>query len=240
MVFFDVDIFSIFYDIRIEVPKEIIETLIGKLLGDAYARFNASIDAAQIQFYQGGLLGVKYNKWLYTLLLPVLSTYFLNKGLPRIFIKKDKRTGKSYMSSVFSTMYLKEINRICHQFYPYASGNHIGKKVVPFTIFNNITPRILATWIIDDGAWDPDGIYICTDSFDLSEVLSLGAGLERLYQIEWKIRKTGRLRAKKYRIFIPKSSMAKIEAVTAQHMMPEYLYKVRIQSPPKHFYDTPW
>ena len=84
---------------------------------------------------------------------PYLSKDFKIK--PKSFI--DKRTNVSYSSVNFATLSLPCFNYYRNLFY-----NSDGLKVVPYNIYELLTPRSLAYWIMDDGSLQNKGLHLNT------------------------------------------------------------------------------
>nr|WBU10875.1 LAGLIDADG homing endonuclease [Malassezia psittaci] len=85
-----------------------------------------------------------------------------------------------------------------------------NKKVLNTTVFDNITPRVLGRWFMDDGGINGNhshGIQFNTQSFTISEVQQLCNSINNKYDFNaWVILKKNKpvinLPAKKYETFV--------------------------------------
>lgn len=101
----------------------------------------------------------------------------------------------------FRTISLPCLNELYNLFYKN------NKKIIPYCIFDLLTPLALAHWIMEDGAKLNKGLVLCTDSFTLLEVINLCNVLKIKYDINttipgWKLNKP--------RIYILEKSMPKL------------------------------
>jgi hypothetical protein len=96
------------------------------------------------------------------------------------------------------------------------------RKIVPADIANDLSPRALAVWLMDDGAADYAGITIQTHSFEYDETVRLAADLRSEYSLEAGVRKN----RGSWLIYIPARSVRDLEEVVHDHMIPSLAYKL--------------
>jgi hypothetical protein len=130
----------------------------------------------------------------------------------------DKRTGKTYFSFNFWTKSLPILTELYSFFY----SNKV--KVVP-TDLSLLTPIALAHWIMQDVSRGTSrGLYICTDSFTLTDVQRLVRFLTNTYKFHCSIHKANG----KYRIYILAKSVKTVIDIILPHMHKTMLYKLGI------------
>nr|AYE93293.1 LAGLIDADG homing endonuclease [Termitomyces sp.]AYE93308.1 LAGLIDADG homing endonuclease [Termitomyces sp.] len=106
--------------------------------------------------------------------------------------------------------------------------NEEGKKVIPASIADHLTPRSLAFWIMDDGQQvKTGGITLCTDSYNKEEVSVLREALKDKFNLETTIHnKKGPNDAMYERIYIKKESFEEFKPSLIPHMHDSMLYKI--------------
>ena len=140
------------------LSKELKEILIGLFLGDLCASKQKSSVNARLCFEQG-FVHEEYLMHLYELFKSYCGT------VPKITNRvPDKRNGKIYTRIKFQTYALPCFTELYNLFYPE------GKKIVPENIGDLLTPLSLGYWIADDGYWNGNSTFLCTNSFTLEEV----------------------------------------------------------------------
>jgi LAGLIDADG DNA endonuclease family len=93
----------------------------------------------------------------------ILSHYC--SALP--YLTSNQMRGKRFFGVVLFTRALPCFTVLYDRFY-------VAKpKVIPFDIFNLLTPVVLAYWIMCDGAARNKGIVLCTDSFNIPDIVRL-------------------------------------------------------------------
>jgi len=143
------------------------EILTGLILGDLFIEKSAKSVNARLMFplpsfasaqegRQGkqGICHEEYLRHLYN-----LFKTFCPQG-PKLRVDKPhKRTGKVYSKIYFNTYSLPCFNELYDLFYLE------GLKIVPKNIGDLLTPLGLCYWICDDGYWNKNSVYLCTNSF---------------------------------------------------------------------------
>jgi hypothetical protein len=86
-------------------------------------------------------------------------------------------------------------------------------KILPFNIFQILTPRAFAYWLAGDAHYDKTQgvIIICTDSFTISEVDQLREILLTKYDIETTRVLSGSKSRDQYRIRIARREVIKVQ-----------------------------
>jgi hypothetical protein len=100
-------------------------------------------------------------------------------------------------------------------------------KVIPYNIYDLLTPVALAHWIMGDGTNEHGfGIILCTDSYSLQDILRLMNVLMIRYRLNCTLRKGHT--PTNYRIYIKKSSMPLLISVVTPYYHNSMLYKLRL------------
>ena len=194
--------------------KEIIDIIIGSLLGKAYAN-KRSGEGVRLCYRQS----VKHKEYLFW-----LYTFFYNRGYtsnlqPRQYTRTiQKKEGKIYYGYEFNTFTFRSFSWIHDMFYKN------GRKIIPLNIYEYLTPLALAVWIMDDGGWTNDGIRIATNSFKLKEVELLQDVLNSKYKLETTIQKI--YIKDQYSIYIKKQSVNNLRNIVGPNIHFSLLYKL--------------
>jgi hypothetical protein len=98
-------------------------------------------------------------------------------------------------------------------------------KIVPLEIFNLLDDIALAHCICCDGETNKNGLYLCTDSFSLKDVIFLLNVLNIKFELDCTIQK---VQTGGYRIYIKKSSMANLQSIVSPYMPSSMLYKIHM------------
>jgi hypothetical protein len=103
-----------------------------------------------------------------------------------------------------------------------------GKKVVPLDIFNMLDPIALAHLIQGDGAKEHVGLILCTESFNLKDVVRLINVLIIRYELDCTLRIINKDK-KQYRIYIKKTSLPKLIKIVKPYIHTSMLYKLALK-----------
>ena len=76
-----------------------------------------------------------------------------------------------------------------------------------------------------DGGFKSKGIYLCTDSYSLQDVVKLMNVLIIRYDLKCTLHKAG---IRKYRIYISRHSVGKVIEIVKPHLIPSMYYKLGI------------
>jgi LAGLIDADG DNA endonuclease family/Cytochrome C oxidase subunit II, periplasmic domain len=98
-----------------------------------------------------------------------------------------------------------------------------GTKVLPYDLFDYLTPIALANWIMGDGTRNRYGLILCTDSYSLKDIILLINILIIKYDLKCNLREP---RKNQFRIYIQEKSMNKLRLLVKPHMIESMLYKI--------------
>jgi ubiquinol-cytochrome c reductase cytochrome b subunit len=201
---------------------DVLATLFGSLLGDAYAE--KRVNATRICFQQENT-NVEY-------LRNKLHSFFVERSYTNPKVPKlQKRIGvQNQIRFVcrFKTWSFQSFNWLHDIFYKKQNGNWI--KVIPESQYLKTyrTPLALAIWIMGDGCKSGSGLKRSTNSFCTDDLLRLSNFLTEFYGLKNSINSAGI--KDQYVIYIWKESMPKRISLVYLHMVPGMLYKLGITS----------
>ena len=204
---------------------EVVDTLVGSLLGDAHAPKLNKIGLTTIAFNQS-IIHAAYLASLYTTLA------CLARSMPTTYTHKETRVdGSPIQSMSFSLTPSPFLGLLASFFYPMASDGTRLPKIVPWTLIPfALTARALAILISDDGSPNKrGGTTLNTQGFDLGSVMTLLWVLEMehglICTLHTKRLKSGRLC---YNIYITRASLPRLQALVGPYLDPSMLYKVEL------------
>jgi hypothetical protein len=188
------------------------EILIGLILGDGHLEQSHSTPRARLKVEQREEVK-EYVDWLYA-----NFQEWIHRTV-RTRMKSLKTTGKSYRYYEFTTYNHEEFLPYRQLFYPH------GKKVVPQSIEELLTPLGLAIWFMDDGSiksHECKGRIINTHSFIEEEVKQLCAVLEKKFNLKaWP-----RQQSDGIQIYISAKSADVFENLLRPYVLPTMQYKL--------------
>jgi hypothetical protein len=126
------------------------------------------------------------------------------------------RNNKSLFSLEFYTRSMPCLTEFYHVFY------EKGIKVIPLSIYDLLTPVALAHMIMGDGSKGRVGLELCTDLFELKDIVRLMNVLMIKYRLDCRVRKHG----KYSRIYISQHSMVRLRSIVLPYMEKSMLYKI--------------
>lgn len=190
--------------------KEIIDTIVGNLLGDGHAEKRAN--ATRITIHMSSK-NMSYLFWLHDL---YASSGYCSKKKPHIskFISKS--------NSVYYSLSLKTFSFISFNFL-YDAFYHVCKKKVPENIDNLLNPRVLAFWFMDDGGKGGYGLKLSTESFSYTDVVRLANVISLKFNLICTVQNHGY----SYVIYFPKSEILKFRKIVLPYMIPSMMYKLK-------------
>lgn len=197
----------------IKIPQEIQQVLIGILLGDGHISRRSSTANSRLIYAQTAVAHKEYFDYVFSLFLP----FCVKDYIPQSKLVRDNRTKKTYSSISFTTMQLPCFNEYKENFYV------LNVKRVPDNIYELLTPRGLALWIMDDGSKHGEGLHISVYAFTTTDVDKLIYVLQTKFQLITSIHYN---RDKKPRIYIFKESMNKLISLVKPFFIKEMLYKL--------------
>jgi len=195
---------------------ELQEIIVGSLLGDLGCERPSPRGNTRMQFKQS-TKNREYIERLY-----FLFSEFCGSS-PLEMSKFDSRHNKmkKYFAIKFQTLCLPCFNIYREMFY-----NSSGVKIIPSNLGELLTARGLAYWLMDDCYKSGKGLYICTESFNLSENQFLVDILKTKFDLECSIH----AHTNGHRIYIFSSSMVKLISLVKPHFIPHFYYKLGIES----------
>jgi hypothetical protein len=192
------------------LSEDLKNILVGLILGDIFI-YKACANA-RLCFKQG-LIHKDYLEHLYELFKNYCSKApVITNRLP------DRRTGKIYNGIYFYSYALPCINEFYDLFYV------AGKKIIPSNIKELLTPLGFAYWLADDGCFCKTShrVFICTESFTLSEINLLVETLNDKWNLECYQVKRGN----SSRIIIPRRSLGILQGLLKDVMPLMMLHKL--------------
>lgn len=194
--------------------------LAGSLLGDGTMRRGEGARNANYKV-EHGLAQKSYVFWKYEWLKP-----FVPKE-PALSYRYDPVKGKYPKSWWFRTMRHPLLTEIYDLFYV-GEGYRTGKKVVPQTIEDELSPLALTAWVLDDGSYSRGVMDISTYSFTIPDIERLQEALRNRYGIESRYHRD---RDKGCRMYCNQSQTRLLIEAIAPHIIPSMAYKIGIKTP---------
>lgn len=188
------------------------EILIGVLLGDGNLQTYTNGNTWRARLIQGD----KNKEYLFHL-YEVFKQYV--KTPPRSITDKN-----GHIRWYFNTTVLKDGKELGELFYKKKGG--IWKKSLSPKLIEEITPKSIAYWYMDDGnlkkVKNTLSYRICTDSYTIEELKILGEVLKK-YEIEISYHKQ---RPGQYRIYIPTKYKERFKELIESYVVETMKYKL--------------
>lgn len=204
--------YSMEYKNKMKLTSYQFEAIIGLMLGDLYAERNKPTHNTRLIFEQSKSEHESYLLFLYSIFKDIVGT---EPKPPKR--KPHPVTGKIYISLTFKTLKFSFLNIFHELFY------NTGIKSIPQNISDLFTSISLAFWIMDDGMKAGEGLRLCTESFQYSEILILTKMLKTKFNIESKPQKRG---SNKWRIYIGKAQMPLLREIVKPYIHSDMLFKI--------------
>ena len=189
--------------------EAVIATLIGSLLGYGHMERRSNSTRMHIQMSSRN---VEYLNWLH---LFFSETGYCSLKKPKLS-KQIGKSNKIYFSCRFRTFSFSSLNYLHDSFY------FNKKKKVPKDIYNLLSPRAFAIWLMDNGGQSKAGIKIATHRFCLQDVTRLKTVISEKYKITCSVEKE----RSSYVIYIPKDQLSFLEEIVKPYMIPCMYYKL--------------
>lgn len=189
------------------------EILLGTLLGDSSLQTFSSGKSWRLRYLQS----IKNKEYLYHL----YSIFKDFCGTP----PKYQKTKDNYERYYFNTLTDDNLKNWADIFYNKKQKRINFNKEITIEYFNKyFTPRALAYWYMDDGSKKSNAhaYYLCTDNFNLEELLYLKKLLIKKYGINTSFHKKGR----NYRIYIPVKDSKNFVNLIRPYVIKSMLYKL--------------
>lgn len=197
----------------IVIPDDIKDVLIGILLGDAHIVKRSPTANSRLVYAQTAIAHKSYFEYVYSFFI----TFCVKDYVPQSRVGRDKRTNKTYSAISFTTMQLPCFNVFRELFYL------SNVKIVPDNIYELLTPRGLAFWIMDDGSKHGKGLHISVYAFSNENVDKLMFTLQDKFNLKCSIHYN---KKNKPRIYIFKQSMDHLITLVKPYFINEMLYKL--------------
>jgi hypothetical protein len=186
--------------------------LIGLLLSDGWLTFASKTNKnARLGFAQSGAHS-GYFWFVFFSLAHYCSSY------PIVRIRS--RFGKETIGLQFFTRSMPCLTELHSLFYPN------GVKIVPYNIYELLTPITLAHMIMGDGSVERHGLKICTNSYSIEDVVRLMNVLIIRYRLKCTLRLNRRNNKIEYMIYISQSSMSTLRTIVSPYFHSSMLYKI--------------
>jgi len=196
----------------IQLPADQKSVIVGLILSDGWLRFPSKTSKSTLIGLTQSLAHFDYIWSVFFF----LSHYCDN--IPKLRI--GMRAGKPFYGLELVTRSLPCFIEIYNLFYVN------GVKVVPNNIYELLTPLAFAQWIQGDGGFKSKGIYLCTDSYTIQDVVRLMNVLIIRYDLKCTLHKASN--GKGYRIYISRNSVGKVVNIVLPYLVPSMYYKIGI------------
>ena len=184
--------------------------IVGILLSDGYL-FSSGKSVNYGLYFKQGILNSKYVWFVYSILCHYCNVY------PTLI--KNNRNGQISEALYFRTRGLPCLSELRSIFYINK------KKVIPEDIYNLLTPVALAHFIMGDGSVQRHGLILCTDSYELKDIVRLMNVLILKYDIACKLRYHTPTQP---RIYISERSMPIVRNLVKPYITESMLYKIKL------------
>jgi LAGLIDADG DNA endonuclease family len=158
----------------------------------------------------------KYKEY-FDLVFGIFKSFCTKNYISYYYNRLDRRTKETYISVSFTTMQLPCFNEFREMFYV------LNTKIVSINIYDLLTPRELAFWIINDGSCQGAGLHLSTYSFSNEDTDRLMFTLQDKFGLKCSIYCN---RDNKPRIYIFKVSMDNLKSLVSPYFIEEMLYKL--------------
>lgn len=185
----------------------------GIMLGDGHIVKRSPSGNSRLVYAQTSITHKEYFHYVYNFFKPLCVSDYI----PQSRTVKDNRTKKTYSAISFTTMQLPCFNVYREMFYLFKV------KKVPEFIYEALTSRGLAFWIMDDGSRHGNGLHISVYAFTNQDVGKLMFTLQDKFKLKCSIHYN---RDNKPRIYIFKESMEDLKLLVAPYFIKEMLYKL--------------
>lgn len=193
---------------HIELTKEQFQVLLGSVLGDGHFDKHGRVSITHC---------CKQFPYLYykTTLLDNLFSSISKERFSNTKFKNRPISLKINCSSTIKTICCDSIMDFRKKWYPN------NKRILNKEDFYKIEPLGLAVWVMDDGYKTRNGLYICTDSFNLEDVYIMRNILLEKFNILFQVNEKYR------RLYLLKSEFIKFYKIVLPFFIPEMLYKLQ-------------
>ena len=182
-------------------------------MGDAHIVKRSPTSNARLVYAQTAL-HKEYFEYVFNIFKEYCTKNYIEQS--RTIKGKDN---KIYSATAFTTMQLPCLNEYRELFYQ----NNI--KLIPDNIYNLLSPRSLAFWIMDDGSKHNQGLHISIYAFNNDDTDKLLYTLQDRYKLKCSLHFN---RDNKPRIYIFKESMVTLREIVKPFFIEKMLYKLSL------------
>jgi hypothetical protein len=216
-----------------ELRQEEKDVIVGTTLGDNHIRRHSLISLVSLSF--------GYANKIYANFVLANLKNLCDSIVPKEYQNFDIRYKKIRFSYVFSVRRMAALIPFANLFTKsiIKNGKQSFLKIIPSynVMYELLTPRALAFWIMDDGYKNKrGGITLCTDSFSLIAVWRLIRVLKFKFNINCTIHKKKKSKNSKinnlfyYRIYIRSCSLPVLFSLVFNYMCPALLFKIQFKN----------
>lgn len=199
----------------IQLPIFQKSVIIGLILSDGWLRFPSKTSKSALIGLKQSLAHSDYVWFVF------FSLCHYCNNLPQL--KKGIRAGIPFYVLEFVTRSLPCFTELYEIFY--VNGVKV-ELAPPKNIYELLTPVAFAHLILGDGGFKSKGIYLCTDSYTIQDVVRLMNVLIIRYELKCTLHKASN--GKGYRIYISRNSVGKVVEIVLPYFIPSMYYKVGI------------
>lgn len=194
-------------------PPHQLDVILGSLLGDARLECRSvglrNAITARLRVHHGEKQK-EYVFWKYK----ILKDLVLKE--PRESVWDNPKRNLHEVSWYFHTKSLEEFGILHAYFY------RNGVKILPRSIFNLLTPQMIAVWFMDDGSNNGENITMNTHGFSREEQLRITDFLKNHYSIHATIVKD----RTKWKLAIGRHEYKKFVNIVHPFIIPTMTYKI--------------
>ena len=201
------------YDL--ELNADLIEIIIGLMLGDLFAEKRNPNSNTRLQFKQS-IKNKEYIEHLYSLFKDYCNSE------PKVTSSVDNRPGSAHaqkelnVSIKFWTQSLPCFNKFRELFY-----DDSGNKFIPLNLESLISAKSLAYWAMDDGYKTTNGFYFCTESYTLEDNHKLSKILKNRFNLDCGVHK----HTNGHRLYVFSSSKDVLLELVKPYLIEHFYYK---------------
>lgn len=213
--------------VQISLTKDVLDVLVGSLLGDGSLRYNKKDKTGKnkINTHCSFAITLKSKEYIFYLwkLLGALCTQTEPRPWP------NTSSGLEIKQYTFSSRSLPALSEIYEKWYKWDELSQRYIKIVPLDIKDLLNEKGLAIWIMDDGFKVNNGVGLATESFTEQEVDRLKLVLENKFGllVTKNPRKT-KSDMSRFRLFISAKSRNKLHSLVLPFFIPQMLYKLNL------------
>lgn len=210
------------------LPSNIIDPLVGNILGDGHLRFthkdkNGKPKVGTNALYAMTLKSHDYIMYLWSKIYFQICTSTVPKAWP------SPKTGLPATQYYFNSRSLFQLTVLHSLWYVWSDELNKFVKIVPLNIKELLTPIGIAHWIMDDGYRAGNRVILCTDNYTLFEVELLLSVLREKFGLDAKLynrRQQGKLLCWRIAISGKPENVAKLRSLVLPYFIPSMLYKL--------------